>query len=232
MDELLKLHPKDITALATRAQLLEFSGEVKEALKDIDAILAKNFNDVDYLLVRGRLLKALNRNVDALTTYNYILRLKPNNIKALIGRSLTRGNFEEALDDLNRALKINPGATDALTWRGKLMQDYKKYEDALVDYNEAIRLDPTYIQPLVGRSGLLNWLEDYEDEVKDLTTMMMLDATRVLTDLPLRIVALRKLGRNEEALKDINTMLALKPDSSWANEQRHTLLSATSKQSK
>ena len=202
--------------------------EMKEALKDVDVILAANISDIDYLLVRGRLLHELNRNDAAFTTYNYILRLDPNKTKALIGRSLTRGNYESALSDLNQALIISSDnkdntsindIVDVLIWRGKMKENYKKYEEALNDYNEALLLNPRSVQALIDRSELFNLLGRYEDEMRDSMLMMVLNPAEVRANFIDRIDRLRKSGKSEQASKQIDRMLALFPE-----EDRNSIL--------
>ena len=51
--------------------------------------------------------------------------------------------YENALDDINACLSINPDDSEALDQRGTLLVNhYKKYSEALADFNRAIQINP------------------------------------------------------------------------------------------
>lgn len=54
------------------------------------------------------------------------------------------GKTNEAIQDLNEIVKLNPDDDDAFTTRGNLFAKRKEYKQALADYTKAIKLAPDY----------------------------------------------------------------------------------------
>lgn len=54
----------------------------------------------------------------------------------------TEKNYEQAVADFSRAIKIDPGSAQAYTGRGRIYNIQKQYDLALTDLNRSIELDP------------------------------------------------------------------------------------------
>jgi tetratricopeptide (TPR) repeat protein len=80
-----------------------------------------------------------------------------------------QGNFQGALADYNRAIKINPQNANAYYNRG-LLKATKLQDDrgALADYNRAIKLKPNYDAAYNNRGNLkADNLQDYQGALTD-----------------------------------------------------------------
>ena len=55
---------------------------------------------------------------------------------------LAKKEYDKAIADFNRAIRLNPNYALAYYKRGNAWRDKKQYDKALADYTEAIRLDP------------------------------------------------------------------------------------------
>jgi tetratricopeptide (TPR) repeat protein len=53
-----------------------------------------------------------------------------------------RGDIGRAMDDFDRAIRINPLYVDAYIRRGRCRQSMEDIDGAIADYNKAISLDP------------------------------------------------------------------------------------------
>uniref|UniRef100_UPI00258A1BFB tetratricopeptide repeat protein n=1 Tax=uncultured Brachyspira sp. TaxID=221953 RepID=UPI00258A1BFB len=50
--------------------------------------------------------------------------------------------YEEAIEDFDKAIKLNPDNTDAYNNRGFTKENLGLYEEAFKDYKKALELDP------------------------------------------------------------------------------------------
>jgi tetratricopeptide (TPR) repeat protein len=82
----------------------------------------------------GVILAHLERNVEALASFDAALKLEPNHVQALSNRcnSLNKlRRFDDAIDSSNRALAINPNYSEAYIPRGAALFGCKRYMEAL-----------------------------------------------------------------------------------------------------
>lgn len=75
------------------------------------------------------------------------LKLRPRDVELLIDRSISLaglGRYWQAIDDLNRAIDIDPGRTEAFVFRASAWRRVKSPELATEDIERALRIDPTH----------------------------------------------------------------------------------------
>ncbi|MEI6863506.1 MAG: tetratricopeptide repeat protein, partial [Candidatus Omnitrophota bacterium] len=93
---------------------------------------------------------AYNRNFvwkDDLTLWNDTIRKSPHKARPLNNRGVaycSKGNFDRALSDFNKAIELYPKFADAYNARGSAYKYKGDLERALSDYNKAIELNPGY----------------------------------------------------------------------------------------
>jgi tetratricopeptide (TPR) repeat protein len=99
------------------------------------ALLMHNFAGQEFLIAKDI------KNADA--QYAAVLKIAPNDATGLIGRAKTRMEAErywEAIDDLNRVLKVNPDDIDALRQRGRAWTHLDNANNAQEDFARAGQL--------------------------------------------------------------------------------------------
>ena len=52
------------------------------------------------------------------------------------------GDYEVALENVNKAIDLNPDFTEAYNSRGIIRGQFREYELALADFNKALTLEP------------------------------------------------------------------------------------------
>jgi tetratricopeptide (TPR) repeat protein len=147
---------------------------------------------------RGNVLTRLQRDKEALHSYNQALELMPGLAglvwmsKGDVLRSLER--YEESVSAYDRAMQVKPDIEIEWFWqnRGKVLRKLQRHEDALHSYNKALELDSNSCDSLYswyGKGLALTYLEQYEEAIKafDRLIQIRLDnlkddegATRVL----------------------------------------------------
>ena len=76
--------------------------------------------------------------------------------------------FEEALENFDQALQLDPNHALALNARGYARLRLRYYETALSDFNDAIRLNPSYANAYWNRSAAKKALGDDAGAREDL----------------------------------------------------------------
>ena len=76
------------------------------------------------------------------------------------------GNYELALSDYNKVIKINPKRHDIYSLRAEIYKEQKKYDLALADYNKAIDFNPVphYYR---GRGSVYYMKKQYDSAIKE-----------------------------------------------------------------
>ena len=79
---------------------------------------------------------------------------------------IDRGNYEDALVQLNKAIDLDPSYTDAYVRRAAIYEKQEKYQQALDDYNRAITFDPKD-EDFYLAAGRLNFqLKRYDEAIR------------------------------------------------------------------
>ncbi len=68
--------------------------------------------------------------------------------------ALDKGNYTDALNDLNRAIELDPKMSSAYINRGILYKNQGDYDAALDDYNKAAELNPSDAVIYINRANL------------------------------------------------------------------------------
>ncbi|MCA9068729.1 MAG: tetratricopeptide repeat protein [Planctomycetaceae bacterium] len=88
------------------------------------------------------------------------------------------GRYDEALDNLNMAIRMNPQFAFAYWGRATVMKRLGKHESALEDFAEAIRLDPNNPEIRSSRGCFHGFvLNNIEEALEDFSQAITLDST-------------------------------------------------------
>lgn len=93
------------------------------------------------------------------------------------------GRLKEALEDFDRALRLNPRYVFALVNRGNTYAELRKYDLAFKDFDEAIEYEPTNINALFWRGTLYYSTEKLDPALKDLTKAVELNPLHIVAHL-------------------------------------------------
>ena len=74
----------------------------------------------------------------------------------------TTGNFEKALEILDRKLVSNPDDYYLYETKGNIYTVMERYDSALVNYEKVIEMKPTYARPYINE-GMIYERLDYKD---------------------------------------------------------------------
>jgi tetratricopeptide (TPR) repeat protein len=123
---------------------------------------------------------------------------------------MQRGEFDEALKDLNVTIRYQP--KQAVWWhnRAVIHSSRKDYDKAIKDYDEAIRLDPTYASPYLSRGAAWHAKKDYDRAIDDYSAAIRLDPT-VGTAWSNRAIAWQAKKEYDKAISDFGEAIRIDP---------------------
>jgi tetratricopeptide (TPR) repeat protein len=124
---------------------------------------------------------------------------------------MSRGKNEKALSCYDRALLTQPDFIQALSNRGALLKQMKRYDEALENYDRALAVQPDQVEVVNNRAGLLQELGRYDEALAgyDRALALQPDYPEALNN---RGVTLQALGRHHEALTSYDAALVRRPD--------------------
>jgi tetratricopeptide (TPR) repeat protein len=141
LERLARIEPRSAAVLNRRGLGHEGAGDLDAAERDYRAAAALDPRDADPRINLGRLLRALERDRDALAAFDGAVRVAPTDADAWLGRGLSRaalGDAEGATVALARAAELAPHDAEPLLALGDLQRDAGQVAEAIVTYRAAI----------------------------------------------------------------------------------------------
>lgn len=136
-----------------------------------------------------------------------------------------KGNYDQAIQDYNQAIRLNPEFGFAFNNRGSAYRAKEDYDRAIQDYNQAIRLKPDYAFAFNNRGNAYSAKEDYDRAIQDYN-----ETIRLKPDFALAfnsrgsVYSLKK--DYDRAIQDYNEAIRLNPDYAFAFNSRGSAYSA------
>jgi tetratricopeptide (TPR) repeat protein len=180
----LMLEPRNPVLLASRAELLLDLGETAAAMRDITAAMEGQPDSFDAFWIRARIHTAQERLARAEDDLGQALRLDPSERRARLLRAHTRlrsGNFQGAIEDANRLLGESASDPSGHEIRALAYIGLERPADAVGDLDQVL-----------GPPG-------------EPTPAVTVAHYREL--LFKRVVLLAQLRKDEEARRDMDTLL-------------------------
>ncbi len=166
-------------------------------------------------------LHQAGRLTEAEPLYRQVLQAQPRHFDSLHLLGVIhyqRGEYQEAVRQIDTALRINPRAAVAHNNLGNALKDFGRAKEALASYERAIALKADYADAYYNRGNVLRALGRFEKAVAsyDRAVALRPDYVDAFNN---RGSALKDLERFEEALASFDRALALKSDhaEAWHN---------------
>jgi tetratricopeptide (TPR) repeat protein len=170
--------PRTVASYETGRQLVAAPGGAKE--RAVDTAVLEHLRSLGYLDTQSprgdRNLAAVQfqngHYAEAAKSYADLVRQSPGDgaLHASLGGALgALGRFDEALEELNAAVRLEPLNPEAYHNRGAIYERQGKPEAAVTEYRTALRYSPQYEpsrQALVRLTGSANFSEPRTDAEK------------------------------------------------------------------
>jgi tetratricopeptide (TPR) repeat protein len=146
--------------------LLIFIGLLQKFNRQISAVLLLMF----FVFWSYKTFAYLPVWKNSYTLYDYSLKIDPNNMEALLNRSmcyLTDGEEDKAFIDLDLYIRKFPNSFNEIPYvnHGVILKNRGEFERALEDFNQALKIKPNSFQALLNR-GTLYLAQNKLDEAR------------------------------------------------------------------
>jgi len=189
------------------------AGSVEEAVKQLDAALAKNASDSDALALKAVVAVAANRADEAASTAQKAIAANPKSAAAQVALSYAQQakfDLEGARASLEKAVQLEPG--DALAWArlAEIRSSLGEADASLAAARKAAELAPSLsrAQTVLGFSHLAR--VDTAQATAAFRKAIELDASDPLPRLGLGLARIRD-GALAEGTKELETAVSLDP---------------------
>ncbi len=138
-------------------------------------------------------------------------------------RFATQGNYDQAIEALDRRLAISPDDVVTHMTRGVLLSRIEKFDDALESFNAAIKLKPEWVGPLFSKAMILASKAEYEDAMN--TLEQVTDQRPNYADAwSVKGIILGTQRNYEEAIQCFDKVIEIKPNNEDAWRSKSTAL--------
>lgn len=122
-----------------------------------------------------------------------------------------KGQYQEALDAYDKAIKADPSYTKAYFGKGNAFKKLRKFPEAIQAYNKAIEIDSTYDMCLFALGSLYDEDGKFLQAVKYYDKVIRIDP-KYFKAYYQKGLAYNKLGENENAIEALKKATEVKPD--------------------
>ncbi|GIL90855.1 hypothetical protein Vretimale_17174 [Volvox reticuliferus] len=193
----LEMEPNNATALHNRGSLHERNGRSDLALQDFDRAIVVDPNCAQSYNARGVLLQHLSRLEEAQADLDMAVALmQPPSASLFRNRAQVRrerGDHYGAVQDLTRAIALDPLDLLSYSRRAHCFRRMGEYESAIRDYTRAIGLSPNNPKLHTIRAYCYAMIEWYGEAVADYDIVLSLEPSNAHASYN-RSIALEKLG--------------------------------------
>jgi predicted O-linked N-acetylglucosamine transferase (SPINDLY family)/Flp pilus assembly protein TadD len=209
----LELAPDDAQAHLYCGMVFGALGKANDALASYQQAIAIDpaFADAHYQI--GHLRLALNQFDDALASFDRVIALKPEMVEARgarVAALVQLARDTDALVELDAILAGHPDLAWALTMRGRLHLNHKRYDEALEDCSRSLTRGMS-LDALVNRARIFHAKRRFDEAKADIDRAVALDPNSGYARF-VRGSIYNDLGRLNEALADFQYVVMGMPE--------------------
>ncbi len=151
----------------------------------------------------------------AIADFNQAIHLDPDSVHAYLGRAAVnrgKGQYQQALDDYDTAIKLNPDATaDAYIGRATAYHALGRDGEAVIDDDAALHLVPQSVEALIGRAAAELALHHFKLAIADYAVAIHLKPDAADAYLG-RGMAFLQHAKYVDAIADFDATIRMRPD--------------------
>lgn len=194
------------------------STEKENSIEAYQAYL-KKYPEGEFVPLAQVKIDKLKKQRDNLAVENDPANLTANSYLMKGYQLLEAGLYSQALNNLNRAIDLNPSLAMAYNNRGWAYLELRQPDKALVDLNRAIQLDPELSFAYNNRGWAYLELREPQKALENLNIALQFDP-KMATAYGNRGWAYLQLNQPEKALDDLNHAIRYNPNLGFAYNNR------------
>ena len=225
-DKALSMLPENRGIMFNKAMAQEEIKDYENAEKSYCDLLRAHPGFDNGYIGRARLRLVTGDTINAITDINRAIELNKNATNAYVLRAdisiKTENNYQQALEDMNEAIKLQPRYAGFFINRAFLRYNLDDYFGAMADYDYAIQLEPLNTVALFNRGLLRAEVHDNNKAIDDFSKVLSLNSNdyRALYN---RAMLYRDIHDYKNALNDINRVIQAYPSFAGAYFLRYEI---------
>ncbi|GHV76757.1 lipoprotein [Spirochaetia bacterium] len=177
LERLIRIDPNHVAALTSLGDISLRGKSLKAAAAYFDRVLAVDPDNGDALLGLAGVYRYQRNPKEAESLLNKAVKRYPQWTRPLTERARLyqeAGFYDDALRDLDRALKINGDDYWIAVDRGIVLVDLRRKQEALLEFNRAIAMNPSIFLAYVYSAGIKDEMGDYDGAEHDYEVLVKL----------------------------------------------------------
>ena len=131
----------------------------------------------------------------------------------------SQGLIEQAIRDLDQAVKLNPNYAHAFVHRGMAYRSMGQYDRAIQDFDQAIKLEPNYTHAFAERGSAYSHQGQHQRAIQDFDQAIKLEPNYTHAFVERGSVYSHQ-GQHQRAIQDFDQAIRLDPASGRALNDR------------
>jgi len=131
----------------------------------------------------------------------------------------SKGEYDRAILEFNKAIEINPQFIMAYNNRGNAYQDKGEFDQAILDYTKAIEIDPKYASAYTNRGNAFGTKGDHDRAIENHTKAIELNP-KLSEAYNNRGIAYADKGEYDRAIQDYTKAIEIDPKDAYAYSNR------------
>ena len=163
-EQVLGLEPDSPEALIGLARYSIIKGDIESSMRFAAQAVRKNATNTDALLFLGDLFRAQNKTDQALSAFDQVIKIDPDNTTAYINRAtlkINTGEFEEARLSVESAKAISPDNLIVIYTQALLDFSQDNHSEALNSIQQVLSLAPNHMPSVLLAGSIQNALGSF-----------------------------------------------------------------------
>lgn len=206
-------NPTTVEEFVQRGAAYQAAGDIERAFEDYDHAVRMNPGSALALGTRGYAYLQKNDIEHASIDIDSALKINPDDVNALHGKVAVhkaKGQFQLAIDAATHVIELNPNDATALVQRGEVYAARQDSDKALADFDAAIQMDPSSVFAYFSRAQFFMNQGNVSRALGDAAKLVELIPGDARSH-EFRAFALYRLGRMDEARREYDTAIGIKP---------------------
>ena len=210
IDDIITALSIDKNNKAFNLMLIISEPEVNTLISKLKVQQIKNPNELEWPNYLGMVYRGQEKYSKAIEAFEAALKIEQDDVTYyyIADCYSELGDFESALNNINKAIELDPNDNDYVSTKADLLYDMGKGKEAIETYDAFIKVNPTYWGGYYRRGFFKDNLGDTDGAIEDYSTAIVLKPDYAYAYLGRADKYMLK-GDKDAAIKDYQMVVAL-----------------------
>ena len=213
----IELNPENPDVWKTRAAYFLKMGEIEKAIADFTTLLEKDQDNVLARMAIAESLMRLDKVDEAIEHMNQLIEDDSTAMALKLRARLwtVKGEFDQALKDIDQALELEPQDLQLFLMRARLYHLEGRNALAKTDVDRVLQANPDFPVALDLHSSIAATMGEFDEAVKDMNVLLEQDPENIRYKLQLAVY-LNAMGNSRKAIEIFTAVLKAEPGNAVA----------------